>query len=348
MNMKQIYDFDYEGLKEVIINHNESKYRVDQLWNLLYRIGINDIEQINSSNLNKSLKDFISLNLNIERLKIINNVKSNEDQSEKIVIQLEDNYKIESVLIKEKDYHTLCVSTQVGCNMKCSFCRTGTLKFKRNLSAGEIVQQYLIAKDLLHDWPIKDDTKKEVNNIVFMGMGEPLLNYENVKKSIYIFTNNNGLNVSKHNITISTCGIVPIIYKCADELSVNLAISLHSTNNEIRSKLMPINDKYSIKDILKAGEYYSKTTGKQITLEYILIDKINDTDQEAIKLVNIIKSINAKINIIPFNSWNGCEYQTPSKLSIEKFTTILYNHDIIPLIRYSKGNDIMAACGQLV
>lgn len=346
--MKQIYDIDYEELKKIIINHKESGYRADQLWNLLYKNGIKNIEQISASNLNKSLKDFITTNFDINRLTVENNLKSSEDKSEKIVIKLEDKYKIESVLIKEKDYHTLCVSTQIGCNMKCVFCRTGTLKFQRNLSVGEIVQQYLIAKDLLNDWPIKDDTKKKVNNIVFMGMGEPLLNYENVKKSINIFMSSKGLNVSKHNITISTCGIVPIIYKCAKETPVNLAISLHSTNNDIRSKLMPINNKYSIKDILKAGEYYSKTTGRQITLEYVLIDNLNDTDQEAIKLVNIIKSINAKINIIPFNSWNGCEYKSPSKLSIEKFTTILYNHDIIPLIRYSKGNDIMAACGQLI
>jgi 23S rRNA (adenine2503-C2)-methyltransferase len=228
--------------------------------------------------------------------------------------------------------------------MGCKFCCTGSQKMIRNISTGEIIMQFLLTKDLIDDW--KKDQKK-IKNIVFMGMGEPLLNFEQVAKAIKIFTSSEGLEISRRHITVSTCGIVPNIKKCAQESKINLALSLHAVANEFRSSLMPINKKFSLQEVLNACREYSILTKTKITFEYILIDGVNDSEKEARKLVRLVSGINSKINLIPFNSWEGCSFSPSKENQISKFANVLKQKGFEILIRRSKGGDVNAACGQL-
>lgn len=341
LDKKFFYDLSFEELETFFIQADLPKYRAKQVWLFVYKQGISDFNSM--TNLPLSLRQLLSETFILERLKI-EKVSTSEDKTKKILVRCLDGNTFEAVIIPEKDYFTVCVSSQIGCNMGCKFCCTGSQKMIRNISTGEIVMQFLLAKDLIQDW--KKNVKK-LKNIVFMGMGEPLLNLDNVTKAIKILTSTDGLEISRHHITISTCGIVPNIKKCAKELKVNLALSLHAIDDESRSSLMPINKKFPLKEVLKACREYSLLTKTKITFEYILIDGVNDSEQDAKKLVSLISGINSKINLIPFNPWEGCSFMTSRENRISKFSNVLKQKGYDILIRRSKGGDVDAACGQL-
>jgi len=252
---------------------------------------------------------------------------------------------IEAVYIPDLTRATLCVSSQVGCTLTCKFCHTGTQPLVRNLTAGEIVQQVLHAKKAINDWA---NRRPQLTNVVFMGMGEPFLNYDNVVKAIRIMLSDQGLNMSAQRITISTSGLVPQIYRCAEDLNVRLAISLHAVTDELRNEIVPINRKYNIQELLKSCRYYAeKTEGERITFEYVMLAGVNDSVQEARQLVKLLRGIPAKVNIIPFNSWPGSNYRCSSAATIEEFAAVIKNAGYIAYVRKPRGDDILAACGQL-
>jgi 23S rRNA (adenine2503-C2)-methyltransferase len=270
------------------------------------------------------------------------------DGTRKWLVKFADGREVEAVFIPEENRGTLCISSQVGCTLACKFCHTGTQTLVRNLEGYEIVAQILIAKDLLRDWPNQENRK--LTNIVFMGMGEPFFNYENVAKAIEILCDPDGLNFSKRRITISTSGLVPEILRCSKELKVNLAISLHGTNDKLRTDIMAINKKYSLHDLLSACKVYNQENPQQkITFEYVMLYNINDKEENAYELVKLIKkyNLNCKVNLIPFNKWNGCEYETSNITQTKKFQEILKKNDLISTIRKTRGDDVLAACGQL-
>jgi len=341
LDKKFFYDLTLEDLETFFLDAELPKYRAKQIWLYVYKQGIVDFNLM--TNLSLTLRKFLTDTFILERLDI-KNISTSEDKTKKILIKCLDGNTFEAVIIPEKDYFTVCVSSQIGCNMGCKFCCTGSQKMIRNLSAGEIVMQFLLAKDLIQDW--SKDIKK-LKNIVFMGMGEPLLNFDNVAKAIKILTSSDGLEISRRHITVSTCGIVPNIKKCAKDLKVNLALSLHAVDDDSRSTLMPINKKFPIKEVLKACREYSILTKTKITFEYILINGVNDSEKDAKKLVSIISGINAKINLIPFNAWEGCSFSQSKESQISKFSNVLKQKGYEILIRRSKGGDVDAACGQL-
>ena len=341
LDKKFFYDLTLEDLETFFLDAKLPKYRAKQIWLYVYKQGIVDFNLM--TNLSLTLRKFLTDTFILERLDI-KKISTSEDKTKKILIKCLDGNTFEAVIIPEKDYFTVCVSSQIGCNMGCKFCCTGSQKMIRNLSAGEIVMQFLLAKDLIQDW--SKDIKK-LKNIVFMGMGEPLLNFDNVAKAIKILTSSDGLEISRRHITVSTCGIVPNIKKCAKDLKVNLALSLHAVDDDSRSTLMPINKKFPIKEVLKACREYSILTKTKITFEYILIDGVNDSEKDAKKLVSIISGINAKINLIPFNAWEGCSFSQSKESQISKFSNVLKQKGYEILIRRSKGGDVDAACGQL-
>lgn len=341
LERKFFYDLSFEELEAFFIKAGSQKYRAKQIWLYVYKQGISDFNLM--TNLPLMLRKLLSETFILSRFEV-EKIHTSEDKTKKILVRCLDGNTFEAVIIPEKDYFTICVSSQIGCNMGCKFCCTGSQNMIRNISAGEIVMQILLAKDLIQDW--KKDIKK-LKNIVFMGMGEPLLNFDNVAKAIKILTSPDGLGFSYHHITVSTCGIIPNIKRCAKELKVNLALSLHAVDDDARSDLMPINKKFPIKEVLKACREYSILTKTKITFEYILIDGVNDAEQDAKKLVSLISSINAKINLIPFNSWEGCNFSQSKENQILKFSNVLRQKGYEILIRRSKGGDIGAACGQL-
>jgi 23S rRNA (adenine2503-C2)-methyltransferase len=263
------------------------------------------------------------------------------------LLDFDDGNEAETVFIPEEDRGALCVSSQVGCTLTCSFCHTGTQRMVRNLTPGEIVGQVMLARDSYSEWPsgIEDRLLK---NIVMMGMGEPLLNYDNVAKALKIVMDNEGIAISKRRITLSTSGVVPKIRQCGEELGVNLAISLHAVNNELRDTLVPINKKYPIKELLQAcREYPGSSNARRITFEYVMLKGINDTAAEARELVRLMEDIPAKFNLIPFNPWPGSIYECSDRKTIARFTNILNDNGFSAPIRLPRGRDIMAACGQL-
>ena len=258
-----------------------------------------------------------------------------------------DGNEIESVFIPERDRGALCVSSQVGCTLSCSFCHTGTQRLVRNLTAGEMVAQLLVARDALGEWPTPVGERR-LSNIVMMGMGEPLLNYENVAKAVQIFMDNEGIALSRRRITLSTAGVVPMIARCGWELAVNLAVSLHAVRDELRDQLVPINRKYPIAELLAACRAYpAGSNARRITFEYVMLDGVNDSPAEARELVRLIAGIPAKVNLIPFNPWPGAPYTCSSPAAIGRFAEIVNEAGYSAPVRAPRGRDIMAACGQL-
>lgn len=272
--------------------------------------------------------------------------KSEKDGSEKFLFRLKDGSHIESVLIPEKDHYTLCISSQVGCAQNCSFCMTAKGGLKRNLTTSEIVsqirdiQKYLLDKNA--------EGTKRISNIVFMGMGEPLANYDNVVRSIRIITDQDfGLKISRRRVTVSTSGLVPEIEKLGNDTKIALAVSLNAVTDDLRSQLMPVNKRYPIEDLLTVCKNYPMTKREKITFEYILIKDVNDSFEDAKKLADILRKVKAKINLIPFNTHPGSDFKRPSREKIEKFGKILMDKGYTVIVRWSKGDDIGAACGQL-
>jgi 23S rRNA (adenine2503-C2)-methyltransferase len=319
-------------------------FRSTQVWQWMYQRGIREFQKMH--NLGNKVANLLEENFSLAIPEISKELISS-DGTRKWLLKLADNNEIETVFIPEKHRGTLCISSQVGCTLTCKFCHTGTQRLVRNLTAGEIITQLIYAKDQLLDWHQPTD-KRIVTNVVLMGMGEPLLNYENVKQAINIFTDAKGLNISKNKITLSTSGIVPYIDQCAAELGVNLAVSLHATTDELRNEIVPINKKYPINKLLEACLNYSeRTKEKRITFEYVMLEGINDTEDDARRLIKLISGIPAKINIIPFNPWPGSPYKCSSNSTIKKFATIIEKAGYKSPVRTPRGLDIMAACGQL-
>jgi len=323
----------------------EKPFRVKQIWNWIYARGAKNFDEM--TNLSKELREKLAQNFSLQRPEVSKDLIS-FDGTRKFLVKFPDGREVEAVFIPEETRGTLCISSQVGCTLSCKFCHTGTQTLVRNLEFHEIVAQVLVAKDLIKDWENKQSRK--LTNIVYMGMGEPFFNYENVAKSVKILNDMDGLDLSARKITISTSGLVPEILRCADELKTNLAISLHATNDALRTDIMAINKRYPLKDLLAACKTYNqKNPNEKITFEYVMLKGKNDQEQHARELIALIKkfNLNVKINLIPFNPWNGCEYDRSAYEQIEKFQNILKQAKLISPIRKTRGDDVMAACGQL-
>ncbi len=342
---ENIYNSSFAELKSFFIELDEKAFRAEQLWNWLYVKGIDELSGLN--NISKNVINKINEQYYLSQLKVSNSLLS-KDGTRKWLFELEDGNEIETVYIPDKNRGTICVSSQVGCPLSCSFCHTGTMKFSRNLSTSEILGQVIYVKNFLKDWNNKSD-KKKITNIVFMGMGEPLLNYDNVIKSINVLTDQKGLAFSKRKVTLSTSGVVSKILDFKEDSDVNLAVSFHAAFDEIRDILVPINKKWPIESLLKAlKEYSKKRKHKRITFEYVMLEGINDSIKDAKELVKLIKPFKAKINLIPFNPWPGSNYKASSPDQIKVFKKfILEEGKLVATVRLPRGDDVLAACGQL-
>lgn len=335
-----ILDLSKKELTDSVLAMDIAKFRGQQIWHWLYQKGATSFAQM--TNLGKDTQNLLEQNFIIDR-PTIKSTHQSQDGTCKWLVSFSDCKEVEVVFIPEKTRGTLCISSQVGCTLSCKFCHTGTQMLVRNLTAYEIVAQVLIAKDFLKDW----QQQKIITNIVFMGMGEPFFNYNNVATAVNILKDEEGLKFTK--ITISTSGLVPEILKCANELKTGLAISLHATNDNLRSEIMAINKKYPLQQLMQACKTYNIITKQRITFEYTLLNGINDSLEQARELVNLIKknNVNAKINLIPFNFWQGAIYQPSSLTIIGKFQKFLQDHKLIATIRKTRGDQVLAACGQL-
>ncbi|WP_339052251.1 23S rRNA (adenine(2503)-C(2))-methyltransferase RlmN [Candidatus Lariskella endosymbiont of Epinotia ramella] len=355
MNKANFLDLEFNRAKDLLLDMQQEPFRTMQIWDWVYRKGVEHFD--NMSNLPRELRLTIDEQCEIQYPQIATQ-QTAQDEVVKWLLKMQDDNTIETVFIPEIERGTLCISSQVGCTLTCKFCHTGTQKLVRNLKAGEIIGQVMLAKKFLeqeknntteqHILKNKQQFQKRITNIVLMGMGEPLLNYENVSIAVKNMMHKNGLNISKNRITLSTSGIIPQIVRCAEELGINLAVSLHATRDSLRDKLVPINKKYKIQELIEACREYSAITGnKRITFEYVMLDGINDSIEEAKELVKLLASLPAKVNLIPFNPWPGTEFRTSSNTQIRKFAKILEDNGYPSPIRKNRGQDIMAACGQL-
>lgn len=341
---KNLAHLTKKELEEELSELGEKPFRAKQIWNWIYARGAKSFDEM--TNISKEMRQMLQENFSLSRPQISKDLAS-FDGTRKWLVKFFDGREVEVVYIPEETRGTLCISSQVGCTLACKFCHTGTQTLVRNLEFHEIVAQILIAKDLISDW---DKNSRKLTNIVFMGMGEPFFNYENVAKAVKILNDAEGLDLSTRKITISTSGLVPEILRCANELKTNLAISLHATNDALRTDIMAINKKYPLKDLLAACKTYNQLNPNQkITFEYVMLKDVNDKEEHARELINLIKkfNLNVKINLIPFNPWGGCEYGRTSNTQIHKFQKILQDADLISPIRKTRGDDVLAACGQL-
>ncbi|MBT53329.1 MAG: 23S rRNA (adenine(2503)-C(2))-methyltransferase RlmN [Mameliella sp.] len=326
------------------------KMRVNQLWQWLYHWGVRDFESM--TNLAKPYRAMLAENFVIALPEVVSKQVS-ADGTRKYLVRIAGGHEVEVVYIPEADRGTLCISSQVGCTLTCSFCHTGTQKLVRNLTPGEIVGQIMLARDDLDEWPAPGtgtgvDGPRLLSNIVLMGMGEPLYNFEGVRDAMNIAMDGEGIALSRRRITLSTSGVVPEIARAAEEIGCQLAVSFHATTDEVRDKLVPINKRWNIETLLNTlREYPRLSNSERITFEYVMLKDVNDTDDDARRLVNLIKGIPAKINLIPFNEWPGAPYQRSDWSRIEKFADIIYKAGYASPIRTPRGEDIMAACGQL-
>ncbi len=342
--MIQLIGLDKEELYKNLSPYGFEKYKIKQLWNWIYNKGQRDFTQM--TDLSKKHISILHENFTLERPNITLN-KTSFDNTRKWLIKYQDNQEVETVYIPETDRGTLCVSSQVGCTLSCKFCHTGTQTLVRNLTAYDIISQVMIAKDELNDWQATNPIRL-LSNIVMMGMGEPLYNFDNVKKSLLIIMDNEGISLSKRRITLSTSGVVPYIEQCGKELGVNLAVSLHAVNNTLRDEIVPINKKYPLEELLKACRNYPAASNcRRITFEYVMLKGINDSLSDAKELVRLIKGIPAKINLIPFNPWPGTIYECSDWKTIKTFAQYIENAGYSSPIRKTRGDDIGGACGQL-
>ncbi len=334
-------------LERLLAKIGEKPFRAKQLWQWLYFHGETDFDKM--TNLAKELRQKLKDNFIITRPKIIAEQLS-KDKTRKWLLEFQDGQRVEMVYIPENDRGTVCISTQVGCAVGCRFCHTGSQKLTRNLTAGEIVGQFMVARDTYGEWPSPTDEIRYLSNIVVMGMGEPLHNPDNIIKALNILTDGDGIAISRRRVTMSTSGIVPKIVPVLKATGVRLAVSLHAPNNRIRSQIMPINDRYPIEEILKACQKYQEIDGSRyITFEYLMLDGINDSLEHARELTVLMKKykIRASFNLIPFNPWPGCSFKPSSDKNIEAFANILEKSGFAAPVRVARGQDILAACGQL-
>ncbi|MBB5221150.1 23S rRNA (adenine2503-C2)-methyltransferase [Amaricoccus macauensis] len=319
--------------------------RVGQLWQWIYHRGARDFTGM--TNLARAYRELLAEHFAIERPEIVTRQVS-ADGTRKYLLRIAGGHEIETVYIPETDRGTLCVSSQVGCTLTCSFCHTGTQRLVRNLTADEIVGQILVARDDLADWGRKPDEKRLVSNLVLMGMGEPLYNFDSVRDAMKIAMDSEGIALSRRRITLSTSGVVPEIARVGDEIGCLLAISFHATTDPVRDQLVPINRKWNIGELLDACRAYPRlSNAERITFEYVMLKGVNDSDADARRLVKLISGIPAKINLIPFNPWPGSPYERSDPERIEAFGNIVNRAGYASPVRTPRGEDIMAACGQL-
>ena len=320
------------------------RFRARQIWRWVWRHGLTDFSDM--TDLGKSVQSLLAKHFHADRPKVSRRLTST-DGTIKWLIKLVDGQEAETVYIPDSDRGTLCISSQVGCTLTCSFCHTGTQRLVRNLSVDEICGQVLLAMDELGDWPAGKPNRR-LTNIVLMGMGEPLFNYDNVAKALKIIMSGEGIALSRRRVTLSTSGIVPEIQKCGEELGVNLAISLHAVHDELRDQLVPINRKYNLKALIDAVRAYpGLSNARRVTWEYVMLEGVNDSVADAKALVKLIKGIPSKINLIPFNPWPGTSHQCSGDEAIDKFAKIVMRAGYASPIRTPRGRDILAACGQL-
>ena len=348
MPKKELIGLSKQELDTEIENIGEKPFRAKQLWQWIYFRGETDFAKM--SNLSKDLRTKLAKNFTITRPKIVAEQLS-KDKTHKWLLEFADGQRIETVYIPEEDRGAVCISTQVGCAVGCKFCHTGSQKITRNLTAGEIVAQFMVVRDAYGEWPSPTNETRMISNIVVMGMGEPLHNQENVFKALKILSDGDGIAISKRRITLSTSGIAPLIPSVATDLGVKLAISLHAPNNEKRSQIMPINKRYPIEEVLQACQKYQDVMGmsRMITFEYLMLKDFNDSLDDAHDLIALMKKyhLGAKFNLIPFNPWPGCDFQPSSNNKVHAFSRELEAAGYEAPIRVARGQDILAACGQL-
>ncbi|MBP0464216.1 23S rRNA (adenine(2503)-C(2))-methyltransferase RlmN [Roseomonas sp. PWR1] len=326
----------------------EKPFRAKQLWHWIYHQGATDFAAMTT--IAKPMQAKLAERFVVGRPDVATQQDS-ADSTRKWVFAFRDAQRVETVYIPsaEEDRGAVCISTQVGCTLSCRFCHTGTQKLVRNLGAAEIVGQFMAARDSYGEWPSpKDGAPRLLSNIVVMGMGEPLYNYENVAKALRIVMDHEGIGLSRRRITLSTSGVVPMMDRCGTELGVGLAVSLHAVTNELRDEIVPLNRKYPIEDLLAACRRYpGASNARRITFEYVMLRGVNDSEAEARELVRLIRGIPAKVNLIPFNPWPGSPYKTSTSEAIQRFAQIVNDAGYASPIRRPRGRDILAACGQL-
>ena len=342
-----------EALREALVAagtpEKQAKMRTGQLWQWIYQKGVRIFDEM--TNLSKEYRVLLAENFVVAIPEVVSKQVS-VDGTRKYLVRIAGGHEVETVYIPETDRGTLCISSQVGCTLTCSFCHTGTQKLVRNLTVGEIIGQVMLARDDLGEWPEPGrnpvNTARLLSNIVLMGMGEPLYNFENVRDAMKIAMDPEGIQLSRRRITLSTSGVVPEIARTATEIGCLLAVSFHGTTDEVRDKLVPINKRWNLQALLDALRDYPKVSNSErITFEYVMLKGVNDTDEDAHRLVELIKGIPAKVNLIPFNPWPGAPYERSSNNRINAFAEIVYQAGYASPVRKPRGEDIFAACGQL-
>ncbi|MCG5239250.1 23S rRNA (adenine(2503)-C(2))-methyltransferase RlmN [Azospirillum doebereinerae] len=341
---KNLVGLSREELEAEMLSIGLEKFRARQLWHWIYHRGATDFSVMTT--LAKPVREKLADSHAIARPMVVKDLKS-ADGTRKWLLRMPDGQEVESVHIPEEDRGTLCVSSQVGCTLTCRFCHTGTQRLVRNLDSSEILAQVMLARDMLDEWPAPPDGRM-LSNVVMMGMGEPLFNYENVAKALKIVMDGDGISISKRRITLSTSGVVPAMRRCGEELNVNLAVSLHAVTDELRDIIMPINKKYPLSELMAAcRDYPGLSNARRITFEYVMLKGINDTPADARALVKLLEGVPAKINLIPFNPWPGAPYERSTDRAIQVFGDLVNNAGYASPVRTPRGEDIMAACGQL-
>ncbi|WP_073133369.1 23S rRNA (adenine(2503)-C(2))-methyltransferase RlmN [Muricoccus roseus] len=342
---RELVGLSREELTQAVVEFGEKPFRAKQIWHWIYFQGARDFAQMSS--IAKPMQAKLAERFTIGRPGVTTE-QTSTDGTRKWLFQMRDKQQVETVYIPEEDRGAVCISTQVGCTLSCRFCHTGTQKLVRNLSAGEIIGQFMAARDSYGEWPTPQSETRMLSNIVVMGMGEPLYNYENIATALKIAMDNEGIALSRRRITLSTSGVVPMMDRAGAELGVNLAVSLHAVTDELRDEIVPLNRKYPIKELLAACHRYpGASNARRITFEYVMLDGINDSEAEARELVRLLHGLPAKVNLIPFNPWPGSPYATSKRAQIERFANILNDAGYSSPVRRPRGKDIMAACGQL-
>lgn len=337
-----------EELTEIMVEIGEKPFRTKQLWHWIYHQGVTDFSAMTS--IAKPLQAKLAERFVVSRPQAAM-VQTSNDETRKFLFRFRDGQEAETVYIPDRreDRGAVCISSQVGCTLSCTFCHTGTQKLVRNLGAAEIVGQFMAARDSYNEWPSPTgDTPRLLSTIVLMGMGEPLYNYENIAKAMKIIMDGEGIALSRRRITLSTSGVVPLMDRCGEELGINLAVSLHAVNNDLRNEIVPLNRKYPIEEVLAACRRYpAANNSRRITFEYIMLRGVNDSEADAHELVRLISGLPAKVNLIPFNPWPGSAYRPSTREQQNKFAQIIMDAGFSSPIRTPRGRDILAACGQL-
>ncbi len=336
---------DRDGLRDVVTGMGEPAFRAKQLYGWIYNRGATEFAAM--TDLSKGFRARLEETCRIDRPKVSLHQKS-IDGTEKWLLRFEDGNEAETVFIPEADRGTLCISSQVGCSLTCAFCHTGTQKLVRNLTPGDIVGQVMLARDHLNDWGKPEDDGRRITNIVLMGMGEPLYNTDNVLDAMRLVADGDGIAIGRRKITLSTSGVVPEIVRVGTEMGLSLAISLHAVSDELRNRIVPINRKYPIAQLMAAVKGYpGLTNSRRVTWEYVMLKGINDSDADARALLRLTQDIPSKYNLIPFNPWPGSDFECSDPDRQQRFLDILHKASAVATVRRARGQDILAACGQL-